>query len=133
MRFEVAQMPKRIELRPLTTEERKELESLSRAQSAEHRLVERAKFILAADAGESVPAIARRFGVTPPTVYERLRRFQTEGLSALQDMQRRGRRPTYSEQERGLMVAVARTHPDKLNLPATQQTFCKIRLVSESV
>lgn len=51
-------MPKRIELRPLTTEERKELESLSRGQSVEHRLVERAKFVLAADAGEAVPAIA---------------------------------------------------------------------------
>lgn len=110
-------MPKRIELRPLTTEERKELEQLSRSQSAEHRLVERARIILSADSGEKAPSIARRIGVTPPTVYSRLKRFQTEGVAALHDMEKTGRQPTYSEGERGVMIAVARTHPDALDLP----------------
>ena len=113
----MTKVPKRIELRPLTTEERKELEKLSRSQSGEHRLVERARIILSADNGEKAPAIASRIGVTPPTVYSRLKRFQTEGLAALHDMERLGRQPTYSEAERGIMIATARTHPDALDLP----------------
>lgn len=119
-------MPKRIKLRTLTTEERKELEKLSRAQAAEYRLVERAKFILAADRGEKVPAIAKRFGVTPPVVYERLKRFQSEGLGALQDRERPGRTPIYSEEERGTMVAIARTHPDTLEQPFGSWTLDRL-------
>lgn len=119
-------MPKRIEWRPLTIEERKELEKLSRSQATEHRLVERAKFILAADEGEGVATTAERFGVTPPTVYARLKRFQTEGIECLHDRERSGRAPTYSEEERGTMVSIARTHPDQLSQPFGSWTLDRL-------
>jgi hypothetical protein len=39
-------MPKRVELRPLTEEERTDLKRLSRSRKAEQRLVERARIVL---------------------------------------------------------------------------------------
>ena len=99
---------------------------LSRSKTAEHRLIQRAQFILAADDGEKIPQIAVRFGVTAPTFYARLKRFQTEGLQSLQDRERGGRKPTYSEQERGTMIAIARTHPNTLEQPFGHWTLDRL-------
>lgn len=55
--------------------------------------------------------------MTPPTVYSRLRRFQSDGVAALYDKPKPGRKKTYSEHNRGELVALARTAPDKLGLP----------------
>lgn len=110
-------MPKRIELRTLTSEERTKLEQLSRSATMAHRLVERAKMVLLAYQGEPVEQIANKLDRSVPTIYFRLRRFNQEGLPGLQDRARAGRKPIYSEQERGQMIALARTHPDKLGLP----------------
>lgn len=110
-------MPKRIELRTLTKEERTRLEQLSRSATAAHRLVERAKMVLLAYLGEPVEQIAKKLDRSTPTIYFRLRRFNQEGLPGLQDRARGGRKPIYSEEERGQMIALARTHPDKLGLP----------------
>ena len=110
-------MPKRIELRTLTNEERTKLERLSGSSVTQHRLVERAKMILLAYQGEPVKQIANKLDRSVTTVYLRLRRFNQEGLAGLQDKPGGGRRPIYSEKERGQMIALARTHPDKLGLP----------------
>ena len=110
-------MPKRIKLRTLTNEERTKLEQLSRSSTMSHRLVERAKMVLLAYEGESVQQIAYKLDRSIPTIYFRLKRFNQEGLAGLNDKARGGRRPTYSERERGQMIALARTHPDKLGLP----------------
>ncbi len=110
-------MTKRIELRPLTTEERKLLEQLSRSRSAPAQLVERAKMILLAAEGLRAVDIAVKLDRTPATVYLWLKRFTAEGPPGLDDRPRAGRRPIYSETERGQMIAVARTHPQKLNRP----------------
>ena len=110
-------MPKRIKLRTLTNKERTRLEQLSRSSTTAHRLVERAKMVLLAYEGESVPQIADKLDRSIPTIYFRLKRFNQEGLAGLNDKARGGRRPTYSERERGQMIALARTHPNALGLP----------------
>ena len=110
-------MPKRIEMRTLTNEERTKLERLSRSSTSPHRLVERARMILLTLQGESVKQIAYKLDRSIPTIYLRLKRFNQEGLSGLNDKARGGRPPIYSERERGQMIALARTHPDKLGLP----------------
>jgi transposase len=110
-------MPKRVTLRPLTEKERKVLEPLNRSQTLPKRLVERAKMILMAEERQRVVDIAAKLDRTPATVYARIKRFNEEGLSGLDDKPRGGRLPTYSEEERGQMIAVARTHPEKLGLP----------------
>ncbi len=47
-------------------------------------------------------------------MYRQLDRFDVEGLSGLKDRRRSGRPLAYSEQERGQIIGVARTHPQVL-------------------
>ena len=110
-------MPKTIEIRPLTEEERIALEQLKRSQTAEARLVERAKMVLMYHDGQKPVEIATKLDRTASTVYSRLKRFDAEGLAGLEDQPRGGRKPTYTESERGQMIALARTDPQKLGLP----------------
>lgn len=107
-------MPQIKERRPLTAEERSTLKKLSRSQTAENRLVERAKMVLWSREGISGNAIAKRLGREPDTVYARLDRFDEEGLSGLKDRPRPGRPAEYTEEERGQIIAIARTHPQTL-------------------
>jgi len=109
-------MPKRIKLRPLTNEERIQLEKLSRSATESHRLVGRARLILLAYQGVPVRHIASKLDRSVPAVYLRIRRFGEEGIAGLQDKPGKGRKPTYTEAECGQMIALARTDPDKLGL-----------------
>ena len=119
-------MPKRIEFRTLTNEERKELETLSRSTTKPYRLVERAKMVNLAYQGQPIDQIAKKLDRSVPTIYFRLKRFNQEGLAGLQDKLRKGRKPIYSEKERGEMIALARTHPDKLGLPYGHWTLDRL-------
>ena len=110
-------MPARIQLRPLTTEERTKLEQIQRSQTRPHREVERARILLLAAEGMAPTEIANQVGRSVATIYQRLHRYNQVGLVALDDQARQGRPRLYSEHERGQMIAVARTHPDKLGLP----------------
>jgi transposase len=109
-------MPRIKQRRPLTAEEQTTLEKLSRSQTAESRLVERAKMVLWSREGVSGHQIAKRLGREPDTVYRQLDRFDEEGLSGLKDRPRSGRPVTYNEHERGQIIALARTHPQALDL-----------------
>ena len=110
-------MAKRIQLRTLTTEEREAINKLSRSTTEPYRLVERARMIVLAYEGMPVPQIAQKLDRSIPIVYLRLKRFQAEGLNGLKDKPGTGRKPIYNEKERGEMIALARTDPDKLGLP----------------
>jgi len=119
-------MPKKIEIRPITEEERIELEQLKRSQTAEARLVERAKMVLMYHDGQKPVDIAAKLDRTASTVYSRLKRFDAEGLAGLEDQPRGGRKPTYTETERGQMIALARTDPQKLGLPFDHWTLDRL-------
>ena len=110
-------MPKKLEIRPLTNEERTALEQLKRSQTAEARLVERAKMVLMFQEGQKPVDIAAKLDRTAMTVYSRLKRFDSAGLDGLKDEPKSGRKPTYTEIERGQMIALARTDPQKHGLP----------------
>ena len=110
-------MPGIKQRRPLTAEEQATLERLKRSQTAESRLVERAKMVLWSREGLSGPKIGERLGRKSETVYRQLDRFDKEGLGGLKDRPRPGRPVEYSEQERGKIIAVARTDPEALDLP----------------
>lgn len=109
-------MPKRVELRPVTEEERTELERLSRSRKAEQRLVERARMIRLLAEGRKPTEVAAEVQRSVPMVYRWLHRFNEQGLAGLSDRRRTGRPQTYSEVERGRLIATARTHPQKLGL-----------------
>jgi transposase len=73
--------------------------------------------IVLAYEGMPIPQIAQKLDRSIPTVYLRLKRFHAEGIEGLKDKPGTGRKPIYSEKERGEMIALARTDPDKLDLP----------------
>ena len=78
-------------LRDLTAEERSAVETLARSRTAPQRRVERARLVWRARRGETPPAIAETLGVDAETVRRRIRRFNAEGLAALEDHHRSGR------------------------------------------
>jgi transposase len=110
-------MRKHVALRDVTEEERAALERLARSRTAEARLVQRAQLLLGLLDGECPSAIARRLGVTRPTVYAWIDRFNAEGVDGLHDRPRPGRPPTYTADQRAEVLAAALTKPEDLGLP----------------
>lgn len=81
----------------ISSEQREVLEKLSRGRNVSHKLVMRARIILAAADGISNNQIARQQGTTRVTVNLWRKRFQEEGIRALErDAPRRGRIPRIS-------------------------------------
>ncbi len=105
-------------LRPLTDDERKELERLSRSRTGEARLVVRAKIVLGLAAGERPYQVADRVGVGRAAASEWLHRVQHRGrLKGLTDHPRPGRPHTYTPDQRAEVIAAALTKPESLGLP----------------
>ena len=113
-------------LRALTPEERSAVESLARSRTAPARRVERARVVWHASRGETPPAIAATLGVAAETVRRRIRRFNAEGLAALEDHPRSGRPATYSPDEVAVVIAAALTSPRRLGLPFASWTLDRL-------
>ena len=109
-------MPKKLQLREITSDEYQELQRISRSRTEEVRRVERARILLALGAQERVATIAERYQRSLPMIYQVLHRFNESGLAALEDAPKSGRPQTYSEAQRGQLIATARTHPQQLEL-----------------
>ena len=113
-------------LRDLTTEERSAIETLARSRTAPARRVERARLIWRASRGETPPSIAAALGLDAETVRRRIRRFNAEGLAALEDHHRSGRPATYSPDEVAAVIAAALTSPRRLGLPFASWTLDRL-------
>ena len=109
-------------LRALTAEERSAIETLARSRTAPARRVERARIVWRAGRGETPPAIAAALGLDAETVRRRIRRFNAEGLAALEDHHRSGRPATYSADAVAAVIAAALTSPRDLELPFASWT-----------
>ena len=68
-------------VRPLTTQERQQLESGLRSKQA--FVLRRCQIVLASAAGQNVPQIAHALGYAPSTIRHVLHAFNHEGLCAL--------------------------------------------------
>src|ERR1700751_5115522 len=71
--------------------------NLARSRTAEARLVERAKIILACLDGKRNDEVARELGVRPNTVGVWRQRFASRGMAGLPDHPRPGKKPKYGE------------------------------------
>jgi transposase len=100
----------------VTPDERAAVERLAHSRTSSARLVERARTVLAALDGERVSAIAERFQCTAATVYLWLHRFNDGGLAGLEDQPRKGRPPTYTREQVGVVVATALSDPQTFGL-----------------
>ena len=113
-------------LRELTAEEASAVENLARSRTAAARRVERARIVWRASHGETAPSIAEALGVSAETVRRRIRRFNAEGLAALEDHHRSGRPATYSAEEVAEVIAAALTGPRRLGLPFASWTLDRL-------
>jgi putative transposase len=82
----------------LSADERDELERISRSHSAPHHLVRRAQIILASTDGEANTSIARRLGVTNPTICHWRKKWFEQGIIGLYGEARPGRPRTHDEE-----------------------------------
>ncbi len=85
--------------------DRARLEHLARRVNAPHRMVVRAKIVLAAADGAGNAAIARRLGLGVDTVRRWRRRFSEHGPAGLADRKRPGRPKIYGPAEQLTIVA----------------------------
>jgi transposase len=115
-----------VRLRDLTADEASAVESLARSRTAAARRVERARIVWRASRGETPPAIAAVLGLSAETVRGRIRRFNAEGLAALEDHPRSGRPATYSADEVAAVIAAALTDPRRLGLPFASWTLDRL-------
>jgi transposase len=113
-------------LRDLTAEEAAGVKNLARSRTAAARRVERARIVWHASRGETPPTIARTLGLSAETVRRRIRRFNAEGLAALEDLPRSGRPATYSAAARAAVIAAALTSPSRLGLPFASWTLDRL-------
>src|SRR3954463_2417010 len=129
-------------LRDLTAEEASAVEALARSRTAPARRGERARIVWRASPGgappappppprrpgrgEPPPAIAAALGLDEETVRRRIRRFNAEGLAAVDDHRRSGRPATYSTDEVAVVIAAALTSPRSLGLPCASWTLDRL-------
>src|SRR5512143_248646 len=107
----------KVTLRELTPEERQALEYLAASRTAQARFVERAQILLAIADGRRPSQVSRDLGISRPTVYSWIHRFNDQGLRGLDDRPRSGRPHTYTAEQRVEVIAAALTDPKGLGLP----------------
>jgi putative transposase len=96
----------------LNERERGELERITRSPSAAHGLVNRARIILASADGEANTSIARRLGVSNPTLCLWRNRWFEQGIVGRYGEARPGRPRTHAEEAvAGLLHTVLETRP----------------------
>lgn len=83
-----------------SAEQRAELVALARSRTAESRLVERARIILACLEGKRNDVVGRELSVRPNTVGRWRQRFAARGMAGLRDKARPGKAPTYGAEFR---------------------------------
>jgi transposase len=97
---------------PTDPAEERTLRKLAAARHAPASLIQRARIITASWDGASVTQVAQSLGCHPKTVYKWLHRFNdAQGLDGLADLPRPGLPRRLTEQERGRIIALARTQP----------------------
>jgi transposase len=113
-------------LRILTAEEASAVKVLAHSRTASAQRVERARLVWRASRGETPPCIAAALGVSAETVRRRIRRFNAEGLAALEDHHRPGRPASYSADAVASVIAAALTSPRRLGLPFASWTLDRL-------
>jgi transposase len=100
-------------LRPLTGEERNDLESISRARSAPAEAVMRAKILLAVASGMNYTQAAQQVGrKSNDAVSALVCRFNQEGLAALLPRHGGGFQPQYGAAEKARIMYEFERQPD---------------------
>ncbi len=107
-------MPQKERLRPLTVQETHELHQIVKASSERVDTVRRARALLALSEGQSFTQAAAQAGFKEAdSVGKLVQRFHRTGLAALLIATGRGRKATYSSQQRQQILEKLRSVPDR--------------------
>ncbi len=105
--------PRKEELRDLKEEERRELKRVEKATSERIDAVKRAKALLEVSEGTTFSAAGQKVGLSGEAVAQLVRRFNQRGLAALEIAAGRGRKPTYTSEQRGWVIVEVQREPDR--------------------
>ena len=115
-----------IEVRPITPDEKKELETLYR-KTKDVRIRERTQIILlASEQGMTAPAISEIVRRNDETVRTWIKRFNAEGVAGLSDAPRSGAPPRVTPAYRARLVVVVRQRPRTLGQPFSLWTLRRL-------
>lgn len=115
----------------MTDVEQTELQRMARASSEEFRYVERARAILAVYRGLSLAQAGAAVGRGHTFASKWLIRFEKDGLKGLEDEPRSGRPVVISEEDKGRIIAAARTLPDTLEQPFGHWTLDRLTVYAK--
>ena len=119
-------MAEPVRARRLSDEEgRRRLQIMRRGKHGSVR-VRRAVIIMASASGRLVPAIARLVAANEDTVRDVIHLFNAKGLAALHPQWAGGRPRRISDDDVEVIVAAARTRPEKLGQPFTHWSLRKL-------
>ena len=96
---------------PRDEKEEHQIRKLAGSRHAPGDWITRARIIIRSWEGKRTTVIAQELHCHPQTVRERIARFNTEGIDGLGDRPGAGRKPRLTEQERGQIIALARSDP----------------------
>jgi hypothetical protein len=107
-------MPQKHPLRPVTEQEKRELRRIVKASSERVDVVRRARALLAVVAKQTFPQAAAVAGFAEARSASQLvERFNRLGLAALLIGSGRGRKPTYTREQRARIVAEGQREADR--------------------
>jgi transposase len=119
-------MAEPVRARRLTDQEGQRLLQIVRRGRHGSVRVRRAMIIMASASGTLVPAIARLVAADEDTVRDVIHAFNAKGLAALDPRWAGGRPRLISDEDIEVIVAAARTRPEKLGQPFTRWSLRKL-------
>ena len=119
-------MAEPVRARRLTDQEGQRLQQIVRRGKHGSVRVRRAMIIMASASGTLVPAIARLVAADEDTVRDVIHAFNAKGLAALDPRWAGGRPRLISDEDIEVIVAAARTRPEKLGQPFTRWSLRKL-------
>jgi transposase len=127
-------MRKAVKLRSLTAEEEAEIRRLAASRKTPHRLMQRAKVIVAmlddpklraTHAGLKAGFQSQQMGINW------VKRFNQEGLAGLEDKPKSGRPPIHDQKVRSELINLALQKPDSLGYPFKLWTLERLQTAFE--
>ena len=119
-------MAEPVRARRLTDQEGQRLQQIVRRGKHGSVRVRRAMIIMASASGTLVPAIARLVAADEDTVRDVIHAFNAKGLAALDPRWAGGRPRLISDEDIEVIVAAARTRPEKPVRPFTRWSLRKL-------
>jgi putative transposase len=117
---------------PLTTEERQELEKVSRSQKAESRIVTRARIILHSSGEKTYDEIMQLSNQSRGSVAKWRKRFLEFGIEGLTDLPRPGKPRVITAEQHALVIEKACSKPEDGYTNWSQRRIAKSVGISQS-